>query len=242
MDRLDRDRLSQILADRLQLKILDEEMSPGSRLPTEVDLMEQYDVSRTVVREAAAILASRGLVDVRPRRGMTVRRADPRTMAAPLMALLKSNRVLPTQLIEVRQQLEKAIARTAAIHRTVEDLANLEACVWAAERVGSNQVEAARLDMQFHELLAEATHNPFYIVVTSPVTALLREMYEESFGYLALQSETNTEHRLILAAVAAGDAVAAERAIDAHLDRVSNSIKQIVDWSLAGGGNARTDH
>src|SRR5687768_1543409 len=99
--KLERNRLSQTLANRLQDRILKEGIAPGSRLPTEVELMQEFSVSRTVVREAAAILASAGLVEVRPRRGMTVKAVDSSAIYGSLMALLTANQMRSSQLLDV---------------------------------------------------------------------------------------------------------------------------------------------
>lgn len=224
-NRLRKQSLPNMLADRIQTSIISSAMAPGSQLPTEPDLMKEYGVSRTVVREAAAILQSRGLVEVRPRCGMTVRAADSSSLVEPLTALLKTNRVSASQLVEVRMGLETAIARSAATARTDDDLKKLSECLEKAEEAKNDHAEALRLDMLFHELLVQATHNPFYAIVTSPVTDLLREMYQQSFTYLANQTDTLDEHRSILDAVTRGDASAAEQAVQMHLERVNDSLR-----------------
>lgn len=228
--KLERDRLSQMLADRLQERIIKERLAPGSQLPTEIGLMELYDVSRTVVREAAAILASRGLVEVRPRRGMTVKAADSSAISGSLMALLTTNQVRSSQLVEVRRTLGTAVARNAALERTEDDIKRLEDCLAEASAAAArnDQAEAWRLDTMFDELLAEATHNPFYVLVSSPVTSMLRDLYEDNFGYLALHPYTFAEHRQILDAVIAKDPGRAELAFSAHLFRLNERVAELL--------------
>ncbi|MEJ2058351.1 MAG: GntR family transcriptional regulator, partial [Desulfofustis sp.] len=94
-------RLSKTVADDLQQKIISSELKVGDRLPTEPKLMEEYGVSRTVIREAAACLVSRGVVDVRPRRGMTVRAPDGKGLSDSLIAQLRMSNVSLSQLLQV---------------------------------------------------------------------------------------------------------------------------------------------
>ena len=86
MPRIPNERLSKAVADDLQQTIIRNKLKVGAQLPTEPKLMEEYGVSRTVIREAAACLVSRGVVDVRPRRGMTVRAPDGKGLAETLIA------------------------------------------------------------------------------------------------------------------------------------------------------------
>ena len=102
MQKLEHESLPRRVADRLQSQIIEKRMGEGDRLPTEPELMALFGVSRTVVREAAALLVSRGLVDVKPRRGMTVRAPDGSGVAESLAAQLQMSRVSLDQLLEVR--------------------------------------------------------------------------------------------------------------------------------------------
>jgi GntR family transcriptional regulator len=60
------------IADDLRAKIESAEIAQGSRLPTEIELMEQYEASRNTVRDAIKLLATRGLVETRPGQGTFV--------------------------------------------------------------------------------------------------------------------------------------------------------------------------
>ncbi|NNK58547.1 MAG: FadR family transcriptional regulator, partial [Desulfofustis sp.] len=106
MPQLTNERLSKTVADDLQQKIISDRLKVGDQLPTEPELMEEYGVSRTVIREAAACLVSRGVVDVRPRRGMTVRAPDGKGLAESLIAQLQMSKVSLPQLLQVRAVLE----------------------------------------------------------------------------------------------------------------------------------------
>jgi GntR family transcriptional regulator len=68
----------QQLADRLRTRILSGDLAPGSVLPSETELIQEYGVSRGPARQAVAVLKAEGLVDVRQGRGVFVRRRPPR--------------------------------------------------------------------------------------------------------------------------------------------------------------------
>lgn len=228
MNKIEQESLPKKVADRLQAQIIDDRLEAGARLPTEPELMEQYGVSRTVVREAAALLVSRGLVEVRPRRGMTVREPDGTGVAESLAAQLQMSRVSLPQLLEVRLTLETAMARIAASNRTEEDIARLEANIAEMAAPNADRNNTIHLDIAFHEALAEATHNPFFLMVSRPINDLLRVLYIDKVGYMSLRDTTIAEHRAIVDAIRASDSVAADQATVQHLSRVGDSVKTMI--------------
>lgn len=225
---VDNQRLSKVVADRLQERIIRSGLTVGMTLPTEPEMMEEFGVSRTVVREAAALLVSRGLVEVRPRRGMTVRAPDGYGLAESMIAQLRMSRVSLPQLLRVRETLECAIARLAALDRTDSDLDKLRTNLSEMAAPGLDRARTIELDMAFHELLSVATHNPFFLIVTRPINELLRSLYIDKVGYMSLRERTVAEHGAIVAAIAAGDADAADQATRDHLERIGSTVERLV--------------
>ena len=235
MNFIENERLSRTLADRLQARIIDQQLKVGMKLPTEPELMKDFGVSRTVVREAAALLVSRGIVEVRPRRGMTVRAPDGHGVAESLIAQLQMNNVSLPQLLQVRLTLECAIASLAAVERTEEDLQKLQSNL---ELMSSPDIDRSRtieLDIAFHELLSAATHNPFFLIVTRPINELLRRLYIDKIGYMSLREKTCQEHRAIVVAISKRQPDVADRATREHLDRVGHSVEKLISESDENG-------
>jgi GntR family transcriptional repressor for pyruvate dehydrogenase complex len=215
-----RQRLPEALADTLQQEILGAGLKLGDRLPTETELGERYNVSRTVVREAARLLVQRGLVTVTPGRGMTVAQVDGRLIAEQYGLLLRLSDGTFEQLLELRLVLEVEMAALAAARRSPDQL--------AAMRERNRQLVAARgsreefltADLAFHELMAEASHNPFFRLVIDPINGFLRDTYRSSSGYPSEAHHTIDEHNQIADAIAAGDPGGARYATERHLRRV----------------------
>jgi DNA-binding FadR family transcriptional regulator len=216
-------RLPEIIADRIQDEILAADLAPGDQLPTEAQLTEQHDVSRTVIREAARILEQRGLVDIRPGRGMTVTGLDTVPIARHFALLLRATPQAFEQLMDIRQLVEVHIAGLAAEQRSAADL---EALHGSIDRVtgGRDDFEVALAeDLRFHSLLAEACGNPLMGLFVDPINQCLRASYQVPATYLDRLQETIDEHRAILDAVEARDPETARAVARAHLDRVRNS-------------------
>ncbi|CAN5173336.1 FadR/GntR family transcriptional regulator [soil metagenome] len=220
--------LSDVIADRLQDHILTEQLSPGTSLPTEFELMKQYGVGRSAVREAAKVLVQRGLVDVRPGKGMTVAAPLGDAVTKQLITHLRMSQASPAQLFEVRELLETAIARSAATHRSDEDLADLRRILHEADVAPENPITYTQLDLGFHQGLARATKNPFYVLVVSAIFLLLRDPSLAPLRYSTNRKLTQAEHREILAALESGDADEAAIAGLRHLKRVRRSMEELL--------------
>lgn len=214
-------RLSTVVAERLQQRILTERLRPGDKLPTEAELVAEYDVSRSVVREAGRILDDRGLVDIRPGRGMVVARPDGSQVAAQYAILLQMDEASFEQLMQTRMIVEAELAGLAAMHRSADDLAALQASLRRAQAGGTDFTTFLEEDLRFHELISRSSGNPFFALFIDPVNVCLRNLYTDPDRYLASAALTFAEHGAILDAITAGDADAARTAARRHLTRVA---------------------
>lgn len=223
-----RKRLSETLADTLQNEIVDK--SPGDRLPTEAELAARFDVSRTVVRETARLLVQRGLVTVKPGRGMAVAEFDGRLIADQYGLLLRRGEGSFEQLLELRLVVEVEMAVFAAARRTDEHLAEMvEANRALAGALASGVLdEFLEADLRLHEIVARASANPFFSLLICPVTTFLREAYRSGGGYLAGGGDTVREHLEVADAIAAGDPSRARFAMENHLRRMVRQRDQLV--------------
>src|SRR5260370_6986889 len=130
------------VAVQIEQRILDGELRSGDRLPTERELAELFQVSRTAVREALKILAQKGLVDMRPGRGTIVIDGSQEAMqhSIGLVMKLKLGEVGGSNsLVEVREILEVEIAALAAARATETEIGSL---LEAVETIDANLVDA----------------------------------------------------------------------------------------------------
>jgi len=218
-----RQRLPEALADRLQQEILKRKLAVGDRMPTEVELAQRFDVSRTVVREAARLLVQRGLVTVKPGRGMTIAHFDGRFIAEQYSLLLRLSNGTFAQLLDFRLVLEVEMSAMAAQQRTEEQLAGMRETNDALRAALGSRADFLAADLTFHELIATASGNPFYPLVIGPINGFLRETYSTGPGYPSEAHHTVTEHDEIADAIAAKDSAWAHAATDRHLRRVAAS-------------------
>jgi DNA-binding FadR family transcriptional regulator len=235
-------RLYQQIAEQLRSMIHRGEYPPGSYLPAERELSQQFGVSRTSLREALIALEVVGLVKVRVGDGVVVLPQAPAKAAQPhiidqamrgspweLDPDLSLNldfdvEVPPFSLLQARRLVEPETAALAAAHASEEQLAGIrEAYRQNVEDnlAGSTSHPGDRL---LHVRIADASGNPAYALL---IRHLLGHKYGAMFQRLQelytprdMPRRSEREHRAIVEAICARDPQAARRAMRAHLDSV----------------------
>lgn len=212
--------LAQQVVAGLKEKILAGELPPGVKLPSEAELIAEYDVSRTVVREAVTLLRAEGLVETFQGRGsfvLTVPEPSPFALEA---STIRSHRDV-LAMVDFRLGVESEAAALAAARLTPAVVDEVSAAL--AELGASGQEGAVEADFAFHRAIATATGNRFYTdLITSlgPMMIMLprtRLGVEYSMTDEVHVQRVQREHENIAAAVMAGDAETARAAMRVHL-------------------------
>jgi DNA-binding FadR family transcriptional regulator len=187
-------------------RILSGFYSEDSTLPTEAELCVEFEVSRTVMREAVKMLTAKGLVVSRQRAGTRVRvashwnRLDADVLA--WMGELDPDPNFVRGLIEARQAIEPAAARLAAMRASLRDLARIEEAYEAMCTTPETDLAGrAEADVAFHVRILEASHNPVF----AGLSKLIRQALEDSFRLTTGTTESYpralSAHRDVLEAI-----------------------------------------
>lgn len=204
--------------------ILDGSLLPGTRLPSEEELADLFEVSRPTVRAAMQTLKQHGVITSARGRtgGMAVAGVGPRTLTqdsrAHIDLALGSKQVTNAQLREVRYELELLSAASAARQRTAADLAVFERN--EATRPGSRDVPltletALQYDLSFHRILARSSGNP--IVSSFVAAAIITYRGFDSGEEQRTPAEIVAHLDQVLDAVKAQDPDRARAAMERHL-------------------------
>ncbi|MGM9484340.1 FadR/GntR family transcriptional regulator [Roseateles sp. NT4] len=214
--------LAHELVESLGDRIRGGQLQAGDKLPTEAAIMEAFDVSRTVVREAISKLQAAGLVETRHGIGTFVLGAGdgPSFKITPEQFSTLQDVIA---VLELRIGLETEAAGLAALRRSEANLLALRKAldaVIAAVEAGQDSVAA---DFQFHLEIARATQNSHFADLMQTLgaqiipRARLEPSVEMSAERLAYMRRVNTEHENILDAIASQDAESARAAMRTHL-------------------------
>lgn len=210
-------------------------LAAGDKLPTEVQLVKQLGVSRTVVREAISRLRNAGLVE--PRQGLGVFVMPRRTRPLDLEAADTKAKVL--QIVEVRRAMEGEAAFLAATRATPDDLARMRQALDAIDAAVAAGGEGADEDLAFHRSTAESTGNTVMVSTVCYLGEVLRSGIRVTRANEARRDDffeaVRQEHHAILAAIEAGDAAAARTAARRHLQHAASRLQEADDrfWTEA---------
>lgn len=197
--------------------------APGTKLPTERQLSEEYGLGRAIVRRVLGQLRAQGLITQTVGSGTFVSENVLPSQQSQPVAL----NVSPAHLMEARFLLEPAIVDLVVRNATSADMHALEECCAAAENATSFE-EFEHWDGMLHRAIANATHNTFFHAVFDLMTQV-REQGE--WGLLKKRSLTperrkiyETEHRVLVNALKERDSETAKKAAVEHLTTVRQNL------------------
>lgn len=219
-------RVVQVVGQRIAQGLI----SPDEAIDV-ASLEAEFGVSRTVVRESLKVLAAKGLVDARPKRGTFVRPREDWSLLDPDLLRWRFGSRTDSRflgdLAEVRLIVEPAGARLAATRRTAEDLTALELAVTAMSRLGASAQEIIAADIAFHCGLLRASHNELLDRMEGVVEATLRSNHHVLYDAAHWHREAN-RHRLVAEAVRDGDPYTAERTMRDLLEDTARRLTRAV--------------
>jgi DNA-binding FadR family transcriptional regulator len=220
---LRRPSLADQVSDALLAMIVDGRVAVGEPLPPTGELADRYSVSRTVVREALADLAGRGIIERSQGREAVVSQPGPEQLQELLSFRLRRDSVEPAALIEFRQALELLSATKAATRVKAKDAAAAATVRTAFDQLAQAQGDVAfhEADIAFHRAVAHASGNALVELVLDAIVGLMRELRPKYFRGHAKRGRSLTviveEHRRITEAIEAGDSAGAAAAMTTHL-------------------------
>jgi DNA-binding GntR family transcriptional regulator len=211
--------VAQSLTDRayadLEEMIVTLKLPPGAAV-SEQELAGSLGIGRTPIREALQRLARESLVAILPRRGILVSEVNVKRQL---------------RLLEVRRELERLIARSAARRATDAERARFRELAAQFERSArvNDDVTFMRTDREFNELCSAASHNEFAAGAMSLMHSLSRRFWYIHYKQAADMPLTAKLHADIARAIAAGDGERAAKASDKLIDVIEKFTRHTTD-------------
>lgn len=228
--------LTEKVATLLRESILSGKFVPGDKLPPEPALVEEFGVSRTVIRESIAALRADGMVDSRHGVGVFVK--DPtlnRHRTLPPRAISKISDML--EELELRAAVEVEAAALAAMRRSPAQAAKIQEKMLEFNALSRRSAPTSEADFEFHLAIARATNNERFEL-------FLRELGRHTIPRENLKAsltdanelpnrdeELSREHAKITDAIMNQDREAAILAMREHLDGSAERYRQLVQAS-----------
>lgn len=208
--------------------VISGEFPAGSVLPSDAELMDRFEVSRTVLREAIKTLEAKGLVEARPKVGTKVAKRnrwnlfDPQVLAWHLGT--EPDEAFMTGLHETRFQLEPHAAQDMAQNRTGEQIRLMHYWLRQMELSPNDVTSFCLADFELHRIIADACRNPFM----PALYGMIELSHALAYGRLLIAPDVERlsgfiePHRMLVRQIEHGDGSGAFQAMQAVIlfDRI----------------------
>ncbi len=222
-----RTSLVEQVAEQMEQLIEQRQWKVSDKLPPEMELMKDFDVSRNTLREAIRSLVHAGLLETKQGSGTFVRSTNP--LRAALTRHLNKTTMLET--LEVRVALEKQAAQMAAERRTEADLEKLAVCIRSCQNASTNEdlEQFITSDIQFHKTIVEASGNQLLIDLYEHMTDVL---YSFVHDFIAMEPSFFIEqavHFELFEAIQNKDEKSAASYVEKDMDVLKGHISKMLE-------------
>jgi len=162
----------EMVAEAIEREITSGRLKPGDEIGTEAELVRQFGVNRSTVREGIRVLEQSGLVRREAARKLFVCTPHYRNLSSRMSRALIISEVTFRELFETAMVLELGAIESAVANATDDDLDALEHNQSLAEAAVADPVRLAEIDTRFHALIARASHNRVLELAREPAALL----------------------------------------------------------------------
>src|SRR3989442_7761311 len=166
------DRVTQYLVKHIH----DNDLKPGDRVPSEVQVGTKLGISRGVVRQAYHSLRTAGILEIAMGRSPRVGEVSHAAFTPLFVHALSTAQASVEDVLELRSAVEIHAAELAANHRNSGHVEALRKAIEGMRKTVNDQDRFTRIDVRFHQVIGNATGNPLFEIFSRA----LRGSYESS--------------------------------------------------------------
>ncbi|MBW1736907.1 MAG: FadR family transcriptional regulator [Deltaproteobacteria bacterium] len=222
--------------------ILNGVLKPGDRLPPETELAHQFNVSRQTVREGLRMLELSGFITVQRggKGGPLIKDTVLTTIKDLFLDAFQMEKISLEELTMARLEIEKVVLEHVIKNIEKQDIRRLEQNIMQARNKVENDIVAIKENIEFHNILAEASRNHVFVIVVKSILAVLKDLLTrltmnpersaELIGYresLVKSKNAVGDHEKILSAILEKRDVDAKDLLQKHLLEVRNRLHAI---------------
>lgn len=225
-------RVYEKVIEQIKEMIITGTFKKGDKLPSEREMAESLQVSRTSIREALRELEIMGLIESRQGEGNFIKNSFENTLLKPLSTIFLLKESNSDEILELRNIIERGSVVLAAERITDEELAEME--LLFDESLKSDLKDTlVDIDIDFHYKIAQASKNFLILSILNAISFLI-EAFIKDIRRNVITKEENInmliqQHRAILSALKNHDPAAAEKAMLDHLQYVNTQMKKEIE-------------
>lgn len=207
--------------EQVKNMIIDGTLKKGDKLPSERELAEHLQVSRTSIREALRALQVIGLVECRQGEGNFIKQSFENNLFEPLSIMFMLQKSDTSEIIELRKIIEIETASIAAKKVTEEELNSMKFLIDVLKG-SEDEEERVKADKKFHYTIAHASKNFLIVSILNAVSSLIDSFIKDARKKILADKENVDvlvkQHKDIYMALKERDPAKASEAMEKHLD------------------------
>jgi GntR family transcriptional repressor for pyruvate dehydrogenase complex len=213
------------IIDTIGKSIAEGSLKAGDILPSERELAEMLNVSRTSIRQALKALDVLGVLEIKPGERTYLNNSISKLLVNPLKFMSLLHNVGIVELFETRKLIEVLLVKLAAANATEEDIEKMEIILKKAGGLLNKRREYLYAEMEFHNAIFKASGNRILVAIMISINNLLIESRERTVMLFKKLDSTWKDHYRILEAIKNKNPDIAGKAMYDHLNLVENTLK-----------------
>jgi len=203
-------------------------LSPGDKLPSEIELARQFNVGRQTVREALRILELSGFITIQKGSagGPIIENTIFNSISNSFLDAFLMKRITPEELTVARLETEKAMLRYVINNADESDIESLQDNILQARKHAKANIQPFRDNIEFHRLLAKASKNQIFVIMVESMMAIVADFLSRVVPEMEASKRVTATHEDILNAIASRDHENAIALLETHILEVGNRFKQ----------------
>jgi len=213
-----------------------EEVDPGYKLPSEQELMGQFGVARSTIREALHALVVLGVLESKPGKGYYVAHGYELPLQANNLQKILLQDEIFFDLLEARESVERTIAVLASQRATDDDIQAMEEALREVQEAIGRGEDPTEHTVTVHLQMARAAHNEVLVGLMQQLLPMIAEKARK----VQIPAKRNyEEHKDLIEGIRAGDPQGMEKIITRHLEYIRNEFIKYLNVSDSREGEAR---
>jgi GntR family transcriptional repressor for pyruvate dehydrogenase complex len=210
--------MSEVIVKEILAMIQSGELRPGDQIPSELDLMEKMNVSRSIVREALRALSVMNVISIHPGRRSFITSLAPELLMEHLEFVISLEDDTLLKLFETRKLIEVGIASLAAERITDDEIEKLTAL--------AEQDAYQDMDVELHRQIVEITKNPIIRRIYSSIEKLGQMSRQRTNNIPGVRAQSQKDHVFIVKAITSRNPEEARDAMLKHLSFVEEKLRE----------------
>jgi GntR family transcriptional regulator, transcriptional repressor for pyruvate dehydrogenase complex len=215
--------LTFLTAEKVREIIIENNMKPGDKLPSESELIELFKVSRPTIREAMKILKAENIIEIQQGRGTFVSEKTG-INGDPLGLNFADQKTLLKNLLEARLIIEPPITLLAAQRATDSDVKHLEDIIGKMTDLNIHDQNSKELDLEFHTAIAKATGNDVLYRVVPIINESIMKGYGETVNNKESFERAYESHVKIFNAIKNKEFLTAKYESESHIRKTLEDV------------------